>query len=76
MFGLLWEWSGRVRVPICHIAPFPGGVKTAFSRGRWGLRHGSAVALPLLVQEIRIGILRLSRIEEGKMCRPFSWSCN
>ncbi len=55
MFGLLWEWSRRVWVPICHIAPFSGGVKTAFSRCGWGLRHGSAVAYLLVVQEMRVG---------------------
>jgi hypothetical protein len=36
MFGLLWEWSRRVFESLySHIAPFPAGVKMAFSRSRW-----------------------------------------
>jgi hypothetical protein len=27
MFGLLWEWRGRVWIPKGHFAPFPRGVK-------------------------------------------------
>src|SRR5689334_10192750 len=50
MFGLLWDvhvWStvGVESVILyCHIAPFPAGVKMAFSlisRSSWGARLGS-----------------------------------
>src|SRR5260370_601474 len=81
MFGLLRDvhfavFCGTavngVWVPVCHIAPFPGGVKMAVSRCRWGSRHGSSVDLTVGgTGNMHRGILRLSRIEESKICRTF-----